>query len=617
MKLLATVVLLVGTAFSQSSTITGTVSITGTVTMAPENTGCGAGYLFSKEIQLARAIGSDLTDYPYTINGAVAPSSVQTAMLLTGSGGSVQHTTTNSIGRTVPADVKFCDSAANGTALKYEIDGYDGTVAGKWTAYPQKPTLSASSTGSVWIFVGNTSVSISQQDLSMWTDISCVAIWHLSDAKDSCPTNGYDGTINGTVTDSTDPIGGSKTFAGVTSSNITFDGTTNLANMGSALSVTGWIRATSFSNRYPIMIALHSNDGAPLTFGLSDDCPNYCGVLMGDNANWARIHTSTTPHVGAYTYAGFSYNGSGSSTSGNFNIVQNGAVASLSSAGAFGAITNENKIGSSSSSGNSLVGIEDEVRVFSGQTSTNWMKTDWLTQAGQLSSTTGLTWKATPYLVVETPPSTPYIRQYVACNTDEFAGLCPLNFPVVSGNLVIVGMTVTDEGSTLCSHPPTDTLGSTFTLRSSDSYTGTIHSYQTCIFSAPMASSAVNTITLPTANVGGPNVAAVVLEVPNATTTGMVVANAGNSAGPPSAMSATSPAADSFLVCLTRNSDPGGPPPTLPTTTEGYSAIQSAYNGGDHPSSAYLAYGVVGSGSKSCTLQTSGNGAVMAIFPKN
>jgi hypothetical protein len=574
---------------------------------------CGNGYSFSKEIKLTRASGSDQTNYPYPINGAIAPSSVQTAMEVTGSGGSVQHTTTNSISRTIPADVVFCDAASSGNALKYEIDGYDGTVAGHWVAYVQIPTLHTASTDSIWIFVGNASVSTSQEDLSMWTDISCVAVWHFPDgttldAKDSCPVNGYNGTINGSTTANTNPIGGSATFAGATSSNITFDSTTNLANTGSAFSVTAWGRATSYSNAFPNLIVLHSNDSGPWQLGFSNQT-NYDGVLIGGSGTWSRLHSAAIPHPGSYTYAGVSYNGSGAGTSGNFSVVQNGTVASMLGASTFGAVTNENKIGSSSASGNALVGIADEIRVFSGQTSTNWMKTDWLTQAGQVSVNTDFTWKATPYLVVESAPATPYRRQFVACNTAVFGGVCPLNLPMASGNLLIVGMAITDEVSTLCSHPPTDTAGSTFTLRSSDVYVGTIHNYQTCIFSAPISASAINTLTISTTNA-----AMVVMEVGNAATTGVVVANAGNTAGPPAAMSATSPAADSFLVCLTRNSDPGGPPPTVPTTTEGYTAIQTNYNEGDHPSSAYLAYGVVGSGSKSCTLQTSGNGAVMAIF---
>jgi hypothetical protein len=217
---------------------------------------CGNGYSFSRQIQLRRAYSSDQTSYPYVLNGTQASTALQTAMKVTGSGGSVQNTTTNSISRTIPADVVFCDASNAGNALKYEIDGYDGTVAGKWTAYVQIPTLHTASTDSIWVFVGNASVSTSQEDLSMWSDISCAAVWHFPDgstldAKDSCPTNALNGTINGTVTATTDAIAGSATFAGATSSNIAFDGTTNYANTGSPFSVSWWGMPTSFSNNYP------------------------------------------------------------------------------------------------------------------------------------------------------------------------------------------------------------------------------------------------------------------------------------------------------------------------------------------------------------------------------
>lgn len=576
---------------------------------------CGNGYSFSRSLQLRRAYTADQTNYAYVINGTQASSALNTAMLVTGSGGSVQHTTTNSISRTIPADVVFCDAASSGNALKYEIDGYDGTVSGKWTAYVQIPTLHTASTDTIWVFVGNASVSTSQEDLSMWSDISCVAVWHFPDgssldAKDSCPTNGMDGTVNGSTTAGTDAIAGSATFAGATSSNIAFDGSTSFANTGSPFSVTWWGIPTSFSNNYPVAVTLHTNDTGPTTLGYSGDSPNYNGILMGGNNLWAHIHSGVTPHTVSYTYAGISYNGSGPGTIANYNVVQNGGVATMTTSGAFGAITNENKIGTSSNSANSFIGRIDEMRIFSSNLSSNWKITDWLTQSGSQSTNTQLSWKATPFLVQETAPATPSIRQYVSCNTDDFGGLCPLSVPVTSGNLLIIVETVTDAlaACTL----PTDSLSFTFTSRVSLSYAGTIHSYQTCIITAPITSSGIETITLPTVNVGGPNVAANVFEVVNVGTSSIATTTSPAS-GVIGVLSATSPGANSFLVCGTRNADPGGPPPVIPTNSEAYAAYQTGYNAGDHPSAAYTAYGVVGAGAKTCTL-SSGNGAVMAIF---
>jgi hypothetical protein len=577
---------------------------------------CGNGYSFSRQIQLRRAYSSDQTSYPYVLNGTQASTALQTAMKVTGSGGSVQNTTTNSISRTIPADVVFCDASNAGNALKYEIDGYDGTVAGKWTAYVQIPTLHTASTDSIWVFVGNASVSTSQEDLSMWSDISCAAVWHFPngstlDAKDSCPTNALNGTINGTVTATTDAIAGSATFAGATSSNIAFDGTTNYANTGSPFSVSWWGMPTSFSNNYPVAVTLHTNDTGPTTIGYSGDSPNYNGILMGGNNLWAHIHSGTTPRTVAYTYAGVAYNGSGPGTIANYNVVQNGSVATMTLSGSFGAITNENKIGTSSNSANSYIGKIDELRIFSRQNSNNWGITDFLTQAGAQSTNTQLSWKATPYVVQESLPTTPTIRQYVSCNTDMFGGICPLSVPVASGNLLVIVQTTTDALSS-CTIP-TDSLSLTFTARVSLSYAGTIHSYQTCILTAPVTTSGIETITLATVNVGSPaNVAANVFEMIDVGTASIATTTSPTS-GVIGVLSATSPAANSFLVCGTRDEVVGSPPPTVPSTSEGYAAFQSGYNDGDHPSSAYTAYAVVGTGTQTCTL-SSGNGAVMAIF---
>jgi hypothetical protein len=328
---------------------------------------------------------------------------------------------------------------------------------------------------------------------------------------------------------------------------------------------------------------------------------------MGNSANWARLHSSVVPITTDYTYAAISYNGSGSATAGNFDIVQNNATGTFTGASAFGAVTNENKIGTSSSVGNAYGGIIDELRVFSDQKSINWRKTDWYVQTSQLSSpATSLRWKRSPFVVVESSYSAPTIRQYAACNTQIG---CPLSIPYTSGNLLIVAVANTD--SSCAASTPVSALGLTFTLQVFAADPGTIHNYESCIFSATITSSSIDTITLP-----GTNSAAVVFEMINVGTTTVATDTSGTATGqPPTALSATSPGANSFLVCLTRNTVSGAPPPTVPTNSQGYDAIQTGYDDNtDHPSAAYVAYGTVSSGSQGCTL-SSGNGDVMAIFP--
>jgi hypothetical protein len=589
---------------ADSTTTTKPLSIT------VQSATCGSGYSFSRQVILSRAQNADQTNYPFMMNLALTNSSLQTAFLATGSGGSVQHTTTNSIGRTIPADVVICpDNTTASLPLKYEIENYSSTVAGKGIIHVLVKSYTVAANVSVYVYIGNASVTTSQEDLTMWSDINCVAIWHLPDgttldAKDSCPTNSLNGTVNGTVTATSEPIGGSATFAGATSSNITFGGTTNYALVGSPLTVSWWGKPT-FGNAFPDALLLHSDDGVPLQLGYSNTCGSYCGVLIGSSNNWARLRSNVVPPTLDYSYTAISYNGSGSGNIANFDLLQDFSTGTWAAAGAFGAVTNENKIGSSSSVGNAYGGVIDELRVFSDQKSMNWRLNDWYNQITAKSSATSLSWKRSSFVVIDPSYTGPSIRQWAACNTQVG---CPMTAPYQSGNLLIVGLANTD--SSCGSSTPVSALGLTFTLRVSAADPGTIHNYQSCIFTAPISSSSIDTITLP-----GSNSAAVVLEMVNVATTSVATATSGTNTGqPPTALSATSSSANSFLVCVTRNTVTGAPPPIVPNNSQGYAAIQTGYDGvTDHPSAAYLAYGTVGAGSKGCTLD-SGNGDVMAIF---
>jgi hypothetical protein len=565
---------------------------------------CGNGYSFSREIKLHRAIGTDQTNYAFLLNLNYA--SIKTVA----NGGQVQNTANNALSRSGPADMVFCDASSAGNVLKYEVVTYSAT-AGTAEVWVEIPTLHTASNDSIWIFLNNVAVVTSQQDLSMWSDVSCTAIWHFPDgssldAKDSCPTNSLNGTINGTTTASNTLINGSANFAGAATSNITFDSTTNWANTGNPITVTWWGTPT-FTNHYPNAIVLHSNDTGPWQVGWSDDCNLYCGVLFGNSANWAHANTRNVPSSLLMNYAGVSYNGSGSTANGNFTVVQNTDIQTLFTSNVFGAVTNENKIGSSSATGNAYAGKLDELRVFSNVKSTDWMKTDWFTGTSQsVNASSSYEWKVSPFIIVEPTYTDPTIRQYIGCSSDLFSNTCPMGFPYTSGNLLVVALAATDSSSA-CFFPPTDSLGLTFTSRVGSTFTGTLHSYQMCIWTAPITSSAIDTITISSSNT-----AAVVYELINVGTTSVATANTTNNNVPPDALSATSPGANSFLICASR--DTGGPPAAPPTSSEGYAFYQGPPNTStDHPSLAYAAYGIVGTGTQTCSL-SSGNGAAMAIF---
>jgi hypothetical protein len=604
-RLILLIALFVSHGYAQSVGFGGSVTVGGSVNIGSTGTpvtGCGAGYSFSRELVLRSAFNSDLTNYPLLLDGSMIASSLQTALKTSANGGEVQNTANNSIGVSGPADVVFCDASSGGNALKYEFETYSASTAGGWKIWVEIPTYHAASSDSIWIFANKSSVVTSQQDLTMWGDINAELVCHFPDGSSLNTTCSKQkaSLTNTSVTATTGVIDGGASFS---SANL---------NAGDHYSETGnysvqaWVYknpctadfqpiATNYDGTSGWWFYLCDGGGNRLSFNTPGGQKTSIGLQI-PYSKWTNV---------AGTYA----------TSGTVGkIFENGVDITVSNGSGLASTSTANlKIGNTAGSGSFVAydGKMDELRIFASTLSPDWQLTDSYSQ--DFLSPLYMDWFASTYAVNEPSYSAPTIRQFTKCNTDKFSGTCPM-LPVVSGNHYVIVMAVTDELSPSCgTHLPTDSKGLTFTCHVGDSFTGTIHSYQEYIITAPITSSGADTIALPTSGVGGPNVAAVVYEVAKITTSGVVTTDAGNTAGPPSSMSATSPGPNSLLICGTRNSAPGGTY-VVPTTSEGYDAYQSGLNGTDHGSAAYAAYAVVGTGTKTCTLD-SGNGAVMAIFP--
>jgi hypothetical protein len=148
---------------------------------------CGSGYSFVREIQLLSAANSNQTNYPYPVNLLYLP------LRTVGNSGQVQHTVSNALSVTVPADLVFCpDTSLTSTPLKYETAAYNATT-GALQAWVQIPTLHTGSTDSIYLYTNNSGVSTDQEDLTMWTDVNCIFVYHMEGtSKDSC--NSHTGT---------------------------------------------------------------------------------------------------------------------------------------------------------------------------------------------------------------------------------------------------------------------------------------------------------------------------------------------------------------------------------------------------------------------------------------
>jgi hypothetical protein len=158
---------------------------------------CGAGYSYVKKITIDHfMVPSSQTNFPWLLcfNGACAGGNTTLTDLKTvANSGLIQNTAANAISVTGPADLVFCpDTTLTSTPMKYETARYLAT-SGATEIYVQT-NLSSSADTVFYMYYGNPGVSTTQQDLSLWTDVSFAAVYHFPDGttlglKDSTNTN--------------------------------------------------------------------------------------------------------------------------------------------------------------------------------------------------------------------------------------------------------------------------------------------------------------------------------------------------------------------------------------------------------------------------------------------
>jgi hypothetical protein len=195
-----------------------------------------------------QSVPSNLTGFlvPLCFNGLCQNSTTLPTLKAVGSGGLVQHTAANTAGVTGAADVWFCDAAASGNLIKFENSYYDG-ITGKGIWWYQK-NLSSSVDNYVYMFVGNASISTSQQDLSMWNDAGYLWVIHGSDPStvSMAESVGFLGTqTNSSVTTTSGPLGGAFVFS---SARLRY-GHSNSIDTTGAWAYEQWLNPTSTSTQ--------------------------------------------------------------------------------------------------------------------------------------------------------------------------------------------------------------------------------------------------------------------------------------------------------------------------------------------------------------------------------
>ena len=160
---------------------------------------------------------------------------------------------------------------------------------------------------------------------------------------------------HGTLTNMAATDWAGSTVRGVAGWSLNFDGTDNVVSIGGSqvyaklatpFTASIWFFTRTFGGQYVKLLMLRSDSTSAYEIGISNQT-QYLGVLIGDNANYARLKTDTasTVFTGAWSHVVVTYNGGTRSTAGNFAVSLNGVPQTLTTAGAFSATTNATSIG--------------------------------------------------------------------------------------------------------------------------------------------------------------------------------------------------------------------------------------------------------------------------------
>lgn len=196
---------------------------------------CGNGWTHCRTLTLGTISGT-LTNYPVKVAATWAN------LAVSGSGGSVQNTTTQTgAGRsfTVPADAIFATDTTCATALKFEWEVWTSTT-GAFVAWIRIP--SAATGGTFAACYGKASVTTWQGDVPNTWSANYAGVWHLPDGttltmKDSTG-NANDGTGVNTPTATSGEIDGAVSLNGTNQS-------VNVGN-GASLGITGAITVNAW-----------------------------------------------------------------------------------------------------------------------------------------------------------------------------------------------------------------------------------------------------------------------------------------------------------------------------------------------------------------------------------
>lgn len=291
---------------------------------------CGNSYSKSYKLVIPHQIvPSNQTNFPwpFCFNGGCTNAQSLPDLKTVGNGGSVNNTANNGVGVSGPADVVFSDAQVNGNCLKYSSEaGYSATT-GKAKFWVQTQPNSSTDTA-IWMFVGNSGVSTTQQDLSLWTDVNYILVCNFQDSSTLsyvCDVGGT-GTAIATPTATAGQIDGGIALASASSQAV------NMGNLtGSSLTGGGTIESWSLLSSGALQALVSKMDSGSSTSG---GCAMYSGdgstanfTLQCDNGSGLSLVRSSGNRTAGWHYLVGTTTSTPTSTA-NMKIYDNGVAQS-------------------------------------------------------------------------------------------------------------------------------------------------------------------------------------------------------------------------------------------------------------------------------------------------
>ena len=196
-------------------------------------TGYNSGYQYRQAIVLnhAKVPNTDQTDFPVLISG------VYPYLANVSNGGFVQSAN--------GYDIVFSQDPEGATKLDHEIDSYN-PVTGTVNFWVRIPTLSHTVDTVIYLFYGNPSITVSQENKPGVWENGYAAVWHFGGSSLSTSdstSNGNNGTAYGAGTVA-GKIGGAASFTGSSASYINFGSGSSL-NATTGGMVSAWVYPNS------------------------------------------------------------------------------------------------------------------------------------------------------------------------------------------------------------------------------------------------------------------------------------------------------------------------------------------------------------------------------------